>query len=90
MSEFITKDFKEAFIDKSLEKYGLTFKDVVKKPLIDGVQWNEHYTLTDEEEKNWRHWCIRLLEKKYPKYHPDMIKTLFLHEYVSIYGLKTV
>lgn len=90
MSEFISKDFKEAFINKSLEKHGVKFKDVKKTPLINGVQWNEHYTLTEDEYKDWYHWCIKLLGKKYPDYHPDMLKTLFIHDYVSIYGLKIV
>ena len=63
---------------------------VKKQPIIDGVNWQEYYTLTEEEYKEWYHWCLDMLEEKFPQIHPEMIKTKFLFEYASIYGLKTV
>lgn len=90
MREFIPKDFKEAFINKSLEKYNVKFSDVRKNPLINGVQWNEHYTLTEDEYKDWYHWCIKLLSKKYPDKSDNSLKTMFFDEYVIPYGLTQI
>ncbi len=90
MVEFVTDELKNLIINKSLEKYGVTTKDIKKKPIIDGIGWREYYTLTEEEYKEWYHWCLNLLEVKFPKVAPDMVKTYFLFEYASIYDLKTI
>ena len=90
MVEFVSDEIKNLIINKSLEKYGLTTKEIKKQPIIEGVNWQEYYTLTEEEYKEWYHWCLDMLEEKFPQIHPEMIKTKFLFEYASIYGLKTV
>ena len=90
MAEFVSDEIKNLIINKSLEKYGLTTKDIKKQPVIDGVNWQEYYVLTEEEYKEWYHWCINMLEEKFPTFHPEVIKTKFLFEYASIYGLKTI
>ena len=88
--EFVSDEIKNLIVNKSLEKYGITVNDIKKKPVIDEINWQEYYTLTEEEYKTWYHWCLNVLEDKFPQMHPDMIKTKFLFEYASIYGLKTV
>jgi len=90
MVEFVSDEIKNLIINKSLEKYGITVKDIKKQPVIDGVNWQEYYTLTEEEYKEWYHWCLNVLEAQFPKIHADMIKTKFLFEYESIYGLRLV
>ena len=90
--EFVSEEIKNLVINKSLEKYGITVSDIkkLKNASVNGVNWQENYTLTEAEYKNWFHSCIDTLQEKFPEMHPDMVKTKFLYEYASIYGLKTV
>jgi len=88
--EFVCEEIKNFVINKSLEKYGITVTDLkkLKNASVNGIHWQENYTLTEEEYKNWFHSCLNVLQEKFPDIHPDMIKTKFLYEYASIYALK--
>jgi hypothetical protein len=56
-------------INKMMEKYNLTFDDIIsnvdedKKWLIDGKNWCDYYTLTEEEADAFQEWAINHIAK---------------------------
>ena len=81
-------------INKMMEKYAITYDDIIsnvdeeKKWIIDGENWCDHYTLTEEEAKAFREWGINHIAKvlRIPKREA---KEEFAWWYLS-YGLKVI
>jgi len=52
-------------IGKMLEKYNVTYEYILQNQKIDGVNWFQYYTFTEEEEKEFHLWFINRLTNTY-------------------------
>jgi hypothetical protein len=82
----------EIFINKELEPYNVTMKDIMALPEgnIDGKPWYSHYTFNNEAEHDaWRNWCTEYLKTKVtPKLTKERINKEFAW-FDLMYGLHT-
>ena len=81
----------ELFINKELEKYGVTMEDVKSYPdgIIEGLPWYQYYTFkTHSDHDEWKNWCIDFLKTQVtPKLRKDRINVEFASVDL-VYGLK--
>lgn len=68
-------------IDKQLEKYGVTCKQMRELPdgKIEGKDWYDYYTFDSEEEYNkWKEFCLDVLSNQVtPKLPKRLVETEF-------------
>ena len=48
--------------DKMLEHHGVSYDHVIANPVIDGINWYEYYTMTTEQENEFREWFMRFMK----------------------------
>lgn len=81
----------DLLIDKQLEKYGVTCKQMRELPdgKIDGVHWYEYYTFLDDEEyTKWKEFCLDVLSNQIT---PKLPKAKVIEEFGMLdlmWGLK--
>lgn len=52
-------------LNKMLEKHGVDFDYIMKNQEIDGKNWFDYYTMTQEEDDAWREWSMNYLKSTY-------------------------
>jgi len=81
----------ELFINKELEKYGVTMEDVKSYPdgIIEGLPWHQYYTFkTHSDHNEWKNWCVDFLKTQVtPKLRKDRIDKEIAW-FNLMYGLK--
>ena len=71
----------DLLIDKELEKYGVTSKQIREIPdgKVNGENWYQYYTFDSKEETdNWKKFCLDILSNHVtPKLHKSRIEREF-------------
>lgn len=49
-------------IDKMLNKHGKDCAFVLENPIIDGIEWYQYFTWTEEEEQEFKAWAVALIK----------------------------
>ena len=52
----------ETILNKMLEKYGIDLEYIKAHQEIDGREWFQHYTMTQEEYETWKAWALEYLK----------------------------
>mgnify|MGYP003490642523 FL=1 len=89
--KFIHKTEKkiiENIINYELKKFGSSYNQVLKEPIINGEEWYIHYTFsTKKEYRKWKRYSIKQIKKRSPYMTNNYALTQF--SWVSLqYGLK--
>ena len=79
--KFPSTELIDLLIDKQLEKYGVTCKQIkeILNGKINGENWYQYYTFdTQEEYNNWKKFCLDILSNHItPKLHKSRIEIEF-------------
>jgi hypothetical protein len=70
-------ELSKILINKMLEKHGVTFDEIVQYPNgeINGVDWYEYYTMTQQEYDDWREWSKNFIKQNVtPKLSNERIR----------------
>ena len=81
----------DLLIDKELEKYGVTCKQIRELPdgKINGKDWYRYYTFDSEEEfNNWKSFCIDVLTNHITPKLPKKLICLNFSVIDLMWGLK--
>ena len=89
--KFIHKTEKaiiENIINYELKKFGSSYNQVLKEPIINGEEWYTHYTFsTKKEYRKWKRYSIKQIKKRSPYMTNNYALKQF--SWVSLqYGLK--
>lgn len=76
-------------ITKQLEKHGIDFDKVVSNQIIDGVEWYQYYTMTNEEHDEFKKYSIKYIAKNLRGYNKRNAEKVF-RSFDLMYGLKVV
>jgi len=59
------EEILEACINKELEPYQVTYRQIKENPLIEGIEWYSHFTFNSKEQfESWKYFCISLFRKE--------------------------
>lgn len=82
------KQIIENIINYELKKFGSSYNQVLKEPIINGEEWYTYYTFSTEKEyRKWKRYSIKQIKKR----SPYMTNSYALKQFswVSLqYGLK--
>lgn len=56
---FSDSTFQKALLNKMLEKHNVTVEHVIANHEIEGIPWYQYYTMTTQEDLDWREWCYQ-------------------------------
>jgi hypothetical protein len=79
----------EILINKELEKYNITYNDIIKNPKINDVDWYQHYTFDNTQEyETWKSFCKNFLQKEVTPKFTNIEFDKFWPMFDLGYGLK--